>query len=192
MSWWLDKGIDGFRLDVINMISKVPGLPDAPVVSDERYQWGGQYFIQGPRLVEYLREMREKVLSKYDVFTVGETPGVTTEHAVDITHEEAGSLNMLFQFEHMDLAPRNVLAKMGKWHVGPWDLLELKQVMTRWQKDWKERVGIASTSPIMTSRGRSPALETTDNTASSQPRCWRHSSTCCTVRRTSTKGRKSA
>ena len=134
MSWWLDKGIDGFRLDVINMISKVPGLPDAPIVSDERYQWGGQYFIHGPRLVEYLREMRENVLSKYDVFTVGETPGVTTEHAIDMTHEEAGSLNMLFQFEHMDLAPRNVVAKIGKWHVGRWDLLELKQVMTRWQK----------------------------------------------------------
>jgi oligo-1,6-glucosidase len=117
------------------MISKMPGFPDAPVVSDERYQWGGQYFIQGPRLVEYLREMRQQVLSKYDVFTVGETPGVTTEHAVDITHEEAGSLNMVFQFEHMDLAPRDVLAKLGKWHVGPWDLLELKQVMTRWQKE---------------------------------------------------------
>jgi oligo-1,6-glucosidase len=135
MRWWLDQGIDGFRLDVVNMISKAPDFPDAPVVSDERYQWGGQYFVHGPRLVEYLTEMRQKVLSKYDVFTVGETPGVTTEHAIDITHEEAGSLNMVFQFEHMDLAPRDVLAKMGKWHVGPCDLLELKQVMTRWQKD---------------------------------------------------------
>lgn len=135
MRWWLDKGIDGFRLDVINMISKVPGLPDAPVVSDERYQWGGQYFVQGPRLVEFLREVKQKVLSKYDVFTVGETPGVTTEHAVDITHDEAGPLDMVFQFEHIDLAPSDVLAKVGKWHVGPWDLLELKQVMTRWQKE---------------------------------------------------------
>jgi len=135
MTWWLEKGVDGFRLDVINMISKVPGFPDAPVASDERYQWAGQYYLHGPRLGEYLREMKEKVLSKYDVFTVGEMPGVTTEHAVDLAHEETGSLDMLFQFEHMDLAPRDTLAKVGKWHVGPWDLLELKQVMTRWQKD---------------------------------------------------------
>jgi oligo-1,6-glucosidase len=135
MTWWLEKGVDGFRLDVINMISKVPGLPDAPVVSDERYQWAGQYFLHGPRLAEYLREMKERVLSKYDVFTVGEMPGVTTEHAVDLTHEETGPLDMLFQFEHMNLAPRDALARVGKWHVGRWDLLELKQVMTRWQKD---------------------------------------------------------
>jgi len=135
MTWWLEKGIDGFRLDVINMISKVPGLPDAPVVSGERYQWAGQYFLHGPRLGEYLREMRETVLSKYDVFAVGETPGATTEHAIDLTHEEAGSLDMVFQFEHMDLAPPKSLARVGKWHVGPWDLIELKQVMTRWQKE---------------------------------------------------------
>lgn len=135
MTWWLEKGVDGFRLDVINMISKAPGLPDAPVVSDGPYQWAGQYFLHGPRLVEYLREMKERVLSKYDVFTVGEMPGVTAEHAVDLTHEEAGPLDTLFQFEHMDLAPPGVLAKVGKWHTGPWDLIELKRVMTRWQKE---------------------------------------------------------
>ena len=135
MRWWLDKGIDGFRLDVINMISKVPGLPDAPEACEGPYQWGGQYFIHGPRLVEFLREMKDKVLSHYDVFTVGETPGVTTEHAVDITHEEGGSLNMLFQFEHVDLAPPDCLPTAGKWHTGRWQLLDLKRVMTRWQKD---------------------------------------------------------
>jgi oligo-1,6-glucosidase len=135
MTWWLEKGIDGFRLDVINMISKVPGLPDAPVGSDEPYQWGGQYFVHGPRLTEYLREMKEQVLSKYDIFTVGETPGVTTEHAVDITHEDAGFLNMLFQFEHVDLAPRDIVAKMRKWHVGRVDVLDLKQVVDRWQTE---------------------------------------------------------
>jgi len=135
MTWWLDKGIDGFRLDVINMISKVPGLPDAPVTGDGPYQWGGQYFLHGPRLTEFLREMKEKVLCKYDVFTVGETPGVTTEHAVAITDEEAGFLNMLFQFEHVDLAPREVIAQFGKWNVGRWELLELKRIMTRWHAD---------------------------------------------------------
>ena len=63
MHWWLKKGIDGFRMDVINMISKVPGLPDAPVVTDDRYQFGGQYFMNGPRLLEFLGEMKQKVLS---------------------------------------------------------------------------------------------------------------------------------
>ena len=60
MDWWLEKGIDGFRMDVINMISKVPGLPDAPVAGDDRYQWGGQYFINGPRLMEFLAEMKQR------------------------------------------------------------------------------------------------------------------------------------
>ena len=63
MDWWLQKGIDGFRMDVINLISKVPGLPDAPVTSKDRYQWGGQYFINGPRLMEFLTEMIQRVLS---------------------------------------------------------------------------------------------------------------------------------
>jgi oligo-1,6-glucosidase len=135
MTWWLEKGTDGFRLDVINMVSKVPGLPDAPTESDGPYQWAGQYFLHGPRLAEYLQEMKERVLSKYDVFTVGEMPGVTAEHAVDLTHEETGPLDMLFQFEHVDLAPPPAMARVGKWHVGRWDLIELKGVMTRWQKE---------------------------------------------------------
>ena len=65
MEWWLQKGIDGFRMDVINMISKVPELPDAPVITDTPYQFGGRYFLNGPRLMEFLLEMKQKVLSKY-------------------------------------------------------------------------------------------------------------------------------
>ncbi len=91
MRWWLDKGIDGFRMDVINLISKVPGLPDAHVINDDRYQSGGEYFMNGPRLMEFLREMKRDVLSKYDILTVGETPNVTTRHAIEITHEETGA-----------------------------------------------------------------------------------------------------
>ncbi len=60
MDWWLGKGIDGFRMDVINMISKVPGLPDAPATNDDRYQYGGQYFCNGPRMMEFLTEMKQK------------------------------------------------------------------------------------------------------------------------------------
>ena len=138
MHWWLKKGIDGFRLDVINMISKVPGLPDAPCVSNEPYQWAGANFIHGPRLTEYLLEMKAEVLSKYDIFTVGETPGVTTEHACHITGEE-GSLNMVFQFEHMSLSHPAHPVFNGKWQMGPWALVEFKRIMTRWQNELEGR-----------------------------------------------------
>jgi glycosidase len=74
MRWWLDKGVDGFRMDVINYISKAPGLPDANTSQGERYQFGGRHFVHGPRLTEYLDEMKREVLSKYDVLTVGEMP----------------------------------------------------------------------------------------------------------------------
>jgi oligo-1,6-glucosidase len=138
MHWWLKRGVDGFRMDVINMISKVPGLPDAPVVTDSRYQFGGQYFINGPRLLEFLQEMKQDVLSQYDIFTVGETPLVTTANALDMTDEETGHLNMLFQFEHMDLdAERG--AEAARRSVKRWNLLELKQVMSRWQTDLEGR-----------------------------------------------------
>ncbi|HEY3060011.1 MAG TPA: alpha-glucosidase [Chloroflexota bacterium] len=137
MHWWLKKGIDGFRMDVINMLSKVPGFPDAPITTPDKYQFGGQYFLHGPRLLEFLEEMNREVLSHYDIFTVGETPLATTEHAIDITNEDTGHLNMLFQFEHMDLdMPQGVASRL---EIKPWDLHDLKQVMTRWQKSLEGR-----------------------------------------------------
>lgn len=138
MQWWLEKGIDGFRMDVINMISKAPGLPDAPMVTNDRYQFGGQHFINGPRLLEFLDEMKREVLSQYDILTVGETPLVTTQNALEIANEDTGALKMLFQFEHMDLdADRG--GESSRRSVKPWSLLDLKQVMTRWQKDLENR-----------------------------------------------------
>jgi oligo-1,6-glucosidase len=132
MDWWLQKGIDGFRMDVINMLSKVEGLPDAPVVNNDRYQFGGQFFVNGPRLMEFLTEMKQKVLSRYDILTVGETPFVTTQDAIKIANEETGALKMVFQFEHMDLSAETG-AGIGTFK--PWSLLHLKEVMSRWQKD---------------------------------------------------------
>ena len=96
MTWWLDRGIDGFRLDAINLISKMPGLPDAPVTTKNAYQFVGDRAFNGPRLLEFLAELRDRVLARYDVVTVGEASLVTTEHGVDITNEETGSLSMLF------------------------------------------------------------------------------------------------
>jgi oligo-1,6-glucosidase len=133
MRWWLDKGVDGFRMDVINLLSKAPGLPDALVVRPGRYQFGGQYFVHGPRLLEFLQEMKREILAAYDALTVGEAPGATTAQAIELTNPQTGPLNMVFHFEHvrLDADP----AERAGWGWRRWDLLELKQVMTRWQND---------------------------------------------------------
>jgi oligo-1,6-glucosidase len=137
MDWWLQKGIDGFRMDVINVLSKVPGLPDAPVLNNARYQFGGQYFVNGPRLMEFLTEMKQKVLSRYDILTVGETPFTTTRDAIELANEQTGALKMLFQFEHIDLSAETGAASGGT--IKPRRPLDLKAVMTRWQKDLENR-----------------------------------------------------
>jgi len=131
MHFWLKIGVDGFRMDVINMISKAPGLPDA-VPSRDRYPSGASHFINGPRLYEFLGEMKREVLSQYDLLTVGETPMVAVEDAIALTHEQTGFLNMLFQFEHMDL-DADPLAGKSRRSLRPWKLADLKAVMTRWQ-----------------------------------------------------------
>ena len=96
MTWWLEKGIDGFRLDVINMISKVEGLPDVTDIND--YESRGEHFLNGPRVHEFLQGMNREVLSKYDVMTVGECPGTTTEDANQYAISEGTELNMIFTF----------------------------------------------------------------------------------------------
>lgn len=135
MKFWLDKGVDGFRMDVINMISKVPGLPDGDVQRGKKYAWGGRYFMNGPRVHEFLQEMHQEVLSKYDVMTVGETPGVTPAEGILYTAPERKELNMVFQFEHVDLDS----GAGGKWDIRPWTLADLKKTMTKWQKELEGR-----------------------------------------------------
>ena len=137
MDWWLGKGVDGFRMDVINMISKVPGLPDVTPTNDDRYQYGGKYFCNGPRMMEFLTEMKQKVLSRYDIMTVGETPNVSTQDAILIADENTGALNMVFQFEHMGLDA--VGGGESRRNVKPWKLSDLKAVTTRWQKDLENK-----------------------------------------------------
>ncbi|WP_445488744.1 glycoside hydrolase family 13 protein [Niallia sp. 03133] len=129
MTWWLEKGIDGFRMDVIDMISKVDSLPST--TSGKRYDWGGEFFMNGPHVHEYLQEMNREVLSKYDIMTVGECPGATTIDAKQFSNSEGTELNMIFTFEHvsLDSGPK------GKWDITPWKLADLKHVMTKWQKD---------------------------------------------------------
>lgn len=134
MDWWCRKGIDGFRMDVINFISKVETFPDGNTnggMYGDFYPYAGN----GPRVHEFLKEMDEKILSKYDVMTVGETPGVTTEEAKKYAGENTGELNMVFQFEHVDLGS----GPLGKWTDKRVDLVELKQVFTKWQTELDEK-----------------------------------------------------
>lgn len=130
MKWWLDKGVDGFRMDVINMIAKDPKLPDAPARDSSLYQWGGQFFINGPRLEYYLREMHTKVLSKYDIMTVGETRWVDADRARIFVDEYRHELNMLFQFELLELD----YGPGGKWDKKAWTLADFKRILSDWQK----------------------------------------------------------
>ncbi len=129
MKFWLEKGIDGFRMDVINFISKEDGLP-AVETDEEGYVSGHKHFMNGPNIHKYLHEMNEDILSQYDIMTVGEMPGVTTEEAKLYTGEARKELQMVFQFEHMDLDS----GEGGKWDVKPCSLLTLKQNLTKWQK----------------------------------------------------------
>ena len=128
MTWWCEKGIDGFRMDVISMISKTKEMPDGEI--NGLYGDYGPYCVHGPNVHKYLREMNEKVLSKFDIMTVGETAGVTTELAKQYAGEEAHELNMVFQFEHVEGD-----GKYGKWTDEQIPLATLKKTLSRWQND---------------------------------------------------------
>lgn len=127
MSWWLKKGVDGFRMDVINVISKTEGLPSAG--DENEYTSGEEYFINGPRVHEFLQEMNEKVFSKYNILTVGETINITTDDAIMYTDENRDELNMLFSFELVDIDNGNG----GKWDRRPFNMPKFKEVIVKWQ-----------------------------------------------------------
>ena len=129
MNWWLEKGVDGFRMDVISLISKAPGLPDYEPESTgyAAYNAGAN----GPRVHEFLQEMREKALNNADTMTVGECAGVTLEEAKKYARSDGKELNMVFQFEHMEA---DFDEKTGKWTTKKLDLRVLKEILTRWQK----------------------------------------------------------
>lgn len=128
MRWWLDKGIDGFRMDVINKISKVQTFEDVLPQTDQ-YMRPSKYVSNGPRIHEFLKEMNQKALSSYDVMTVGEITACSIEQAKQYTGDYENELSMLFQFEHMDVD----LGEYGKWTPIPLDLVKLKKVLTKWQ-----------------------------------------------------------
>lgn len=130
MRFWLDKGIDGFRMDVINFISKDQNFPDGVKDEGHLYGDGGAYFVNGPRIHEFLNEMNQEVISNYDVMTVGEMPGASPEDAKIYTNPENEELDMIFTFEHMNLDCVNG----DKWDLKDIDLVELKENFEKWQR----------------------------------------------------------
>ena len=128
MNWWIDKGVDGFRMDVISLISKPAKFSDG-VPGINGYA-GFDEAANGPHVHAYLQEMREKVLNRADTITVGECSGVTVEEAKKYARSDEKELNMVFQFEHMDVDA----GENSKWSDKKADLRDLKEVMTRWQK----------------------------------------------------------
>lgn len=142
MRWWLDRGVDGFRMDVINFISKRydadgslrdgPAWPDGGLWGD-----GGEFFMTGPRLHEFLAELRREVFAGRDgdFLTVGEMPGITVDDAVELTDAATGVVDMVFQFEHVNLDH----GTGGKWDPQPFSLLDLKASFGRWQAGMAER-----------------------------------------------------
>lgn len=129
MAWWMDKGIDGFRMDVINLISKVPGYPEGEMIEGTPYTEKNPYVVCGPYMHDYLKEMNEQVLSRYDMMTVGEGLGLDVDQARKITDENENELNMMFTFEHVNIEGD----ENGKWSDQRFDLVKLKEILAKWQ-----------------------------------------------------------
>jgi oligo-1,6-glucosidase len=133
MRWWLDRGVDGFRMDVINMISKAVGpdgsLPDGRLPVGAAFADGSAGYINGPRIHEFLREMYDRVFAGREaLLTVGEMPGVTVDEAILFTDPTRHEVDMVFQFDH-------VWADRGSdpWRLVPLRLTNLKAIFGRWQ-----------------------------------------------------------
>ena len=136
MRWWVERGVDGFRMDVINLISKDPSLPDGVPVEGHRYVSGERSIANGPRLHEFLAEMNREVgLDDHALLTVGEMPGSTIELARDVTDPERHELNMVFTFEHVAL---DAEPDRGKWAVTDLPLPVLKANLESWQRGLSE------------------------------------------------------
>jgi oligo-1,6-glucosidase len=135
MRWWLDRGVDGFRMDVINMISKDTALPDGNLPTGGAYADGSASFVDGPRIHEFLHEMYNQVCKGREaLLTVGEMPGVTVEEAIRYTDPTRQEVDMVFQFDHVwaDRGP-------DPWQLIPLRLTTLKAIFGRWQAGLAER-----------------------------------------------------
>jgi oligo-1,6-glucosidase len=131
MNWWLDRGVDGFRMDVINFISKQPDLPDANAGAHREGPRGSEHYMNGPRIHEFLQEMHREVFAgrAEKLLTVGEMPGVSIDEARRYTDPARRELDMVFQFEHMHLDQGT-----SRFDPKPLDLRDLKASLGRWQE----------------------------------------------------------
>ena len=132
--WWLDKGVDGFRLDAINIISKPEGYPDDPSTDYEKHTSSIPFVITNGTMVHpWMKELTRETFSRYDVMTVGETSATSPEDAKLWAGYHTGELNMIFHFDHMgvDNDPNGKLG--GKWSYAPYKLTELKRILNDWQ-----------------------------------------------------------
>ncbi|MCJ1354498.1 MAG: hypothetical protein MMC33_004487 [Icmadophila ericetorum] len=141
MNFWLDRGACGFRMDVINLISKDQRFPDADPSGDpdSRYHSGEKYYINGPRMHEFLRDIHRKVLSKYDAITVGEMPGISEiDEVLRSVGSKAGELNMIFIFDivNIDSVPGET-----KYSIADWKVSDLRRIQNKWQRAMIEKDG---------------------------------------------------
>lgn len=125
LRFWLDLGVDGFRCDVINLLSKVEGLPNG---KKGFILVGKEHYLNGPKIHEYLQELKQEVFNHYDCFTVGECVFMTPQIALDYIADEK-ELNMLFQFDHMAVDNFYV-----KWFLRKFKPLRLKKALSKWQE----------------------------------------------------------
>lgn len=131
INWWLDKGIDGFRMDVINCISKQKGLPDGDELIGKMMGLTGiEHYFYGPHLHEYLREINKKAFEPHNAFSVGETPGLGMQMCRLITGEERRELNMVFSFDHLE-SPGHT-----RFEAYEYDLNYLRDYMIDWHKNY--------------------------------------------------------
>ncbi|KAL6246924.1 hypothetical protein RBB50_006231 [Rhinocladiella similis] len=137
--FWLDRGVDGFRMDVINFISKTPELPDADIIKPGFVQPGTKHFACGPHLHEYLAGLGS-ILHEYDAFSVGEMPGVfDTKEIIKAVGQDRGELAMVFQFEIVQMD--GARDKGSKWYHRAFDPRELKRVVNKWNTFMIENAG---------------------------------------------------
>lgn len=139
MRFWLERGASGFRLDVINHISKDPAYPDAPEIlgPGHKYHPGRPFFINGPKMHDYMKEMYREVLSKYDAMTVGEMPDVyNPEEIIQTVGATAGELTMIFIFDLVDIDKATV-----RMDLKPWTVHDVKRIISGWQRFMIERDG---------------------------------------------------